>query len=286
MSTHGDISFSTTELFDKARYPIDRRESAAYGDLVSRTRAAIGRQNCARLSDFLRPEALAAIKEEAVFHRPHAVFHKANLNPYFTEPPAGTPADHPLMWFAPRQHGMIRGDRFARNGITWTLFQNPDLCAFVADCLGFDRLYPYPDPFGCVNVNVQPHGREFSWHFDTNDFTVSIGLHQCDEGGVFEYVPDIRTEGDENYDAVKAVLDGGRDHVRSLVLRPGDLQLFRGGYTLHRVTAPEDQERLCLLLSYVADPSHVSTPEEAEHMWGEAHPLHHARAAELAAQKQ
>jgi len=277
MTTESNCRFGTSELFDTDTYPIGYRQSQAYQEMVLATRQAIDSHNCAQLSDFLRPETLQALQDEAERLAPDAVFHTADLNPYFSEPPEGTPEDHPLRRFSTRCHGMIRGDRFDRNGVTWAVFQNTDLCAFVADSLGYETLFPYGDPYGCVNVNVQPPGREFAWHFDTNDFTISIGLKQSAEGGVFEYVPDIRTDEDENYGAVKAVLDGDRSDLRSLVLRPGDLQLFRGGYTLHRVTAPVDRERHSLLLSYVQDPDYVTTPEEAIRMWGDAHPLHYER---------
>ncbi|MEM8686765.1 MAG: hypothetical protein AAGF81_05530 [Pseudomonadota bacterium] len=62
--------------------------------------------------------------------------------------------------------------------------------------------------------------------------------------------------------------------MQTLFLRPGDLQLFRGGCTLHRVTAPVDAERHSLLFSYVEDPAHIATPEYAERLWGEVHALH------------
>ena len=35
---------------------------------------------------------------------------------------------------------------------------------------------------------------------------------------------------------MRAVLDGDLDLVRSLALEPGDLQIFKGRYSLHRVT--------------------------------------------------
>ncbi len=76
------------------------------------------------------------------------------------------------------------------------------------------------------------------------------------------------------------VLDGDRTGVRSLDLRPGDLQLFRGRNTLHRVTAPAGAtERLGLLLSYVTDPAHVVSPDYAMRLWGEVHPRHLEAAA-------
>jgi hypothetical protein len=264
----------TGDLFDTDRYPLNERGTAAYGAAVSVARAGLESWNCARLSDFIRPTVLAAMQAEAASLAPEAIYTEADLNAYFSDPPEDTPDDHPLRRFSPRRHGMVRGDKFSRQGVIWAVFQNRDLCAFVADCLGYDELYTYRDPFGCVNVNVQPAGCEFAWHFDNNDFTVSIGLKRPQDGGAFEYVPDIRTDADKNYGAVKQVLDGDRTSVRTLFLRAGDLQLFKGGNTLHRVTAPIGEDRHSLLLSYVADPANIVSYEKALRIWGEAHPLH------------
>lgn len=266
--------WTSDALFDSERYPVNRRGSGAYDALVNTARQDLDTWNCARLADFVRPEVLADMQAEAKALAPRATYTQGDFNPYFSEAPQDMPEDHPLRRLYSRRHGMVRGDLFARDGAIWAVFQNADICAFVADCLGYERLYLYGDPYGCVNVNVQPSGREFPWHFDHNDFTVSIGLTQPDAGGVFEYVPDIRSAADENYTGVKNVLDGDRSALRTLTLEPGDLQLFRGGYTLHRVTAPRGAERHSLLLSYVRDPTHIATAEYAKRLWGEVHPLH------------
>lgn len=152
----------------------------------------------------------------------------------------------------------------------------------MASALGYETLYTYDDPYGSANVNVQPEGCEFAWHFDNNDFTVSFGLKQSAAGGIFEYVPDLRSETDENYEGVKRVLDGDRSNVRSLSLVPGDLQLFRGGCTLHRVTSPKGGDRHSLLVSYATESGAMTSAEKAIRIWGEAHPDHHARDARRA----
>lgn len=265
----------TRDLFDTRRYGLDDRASAAYRDLVAHAREELHDDNCVVLPGFVRPTVLQAMQAEGTEQSGSATYTKKWLNPYFSEPPEDVPESHPLKRMALRCHGMVRADWFAQDGTIWSLFRNEDLCRFVADCLGYETLFTYRDPFGCVNINVQKPGREFSWHFDHNDFTVSMLLHEPEGGGIFEYVPDIRTSENENYDAVRAVLDGERQSVRTLALKPGDLQLFRGGNTLHRVTAPTGKlDRQSLLLSYVTNPRHIATAAYAERLWGEVHPLH------------
>ena len=49
-------------------------------------------------------------------------------------------------------------------------------------------------------------GHYFPWHFDRNEFTVSILILEAEEGGLFEFAPDIRKPGDENLETVKSIL--------------------------------------------------------------------------------
>ena len=263
-----------SNLVDGHQYPLDAVDSAHYQEVVTAARRGLADNNCAVLPGFVKPEALSQMIEEAAMLVPAATFMPGEFNPYFAPVPTNVPDSHPLRRLSPRAHGMIRGDRFSEDGCISSLFHCESLCAFVADCLGFESLFPYLDPYGSVNVNVQPAGVEFAWHFDHNDFTVSVGLVQPGQGGVFEYVPNLRSKDDPNFSAVAEILDGDRTKVRSLTLQPGDLQLFKGGFTLHRVTAPAAR-RLSLLLSYTTQPNRVATPEYAERLWGEAHPLHY-----------
>ena len=56
-------------------------------------------------------------------------------------------------------------------------------------------------------------GHYFLWHFDGNEFTVSILIQEAKEGSLFEFVPDIRKPGDENLESVKSILKVSRDRV-------------------------------------------------------------------------
>ena len=104
-------------------------------------------------------------------------------------------------------------------------------------------------------------GHYFPWHFDGNEFTVSILIQEAEEGGLFEFVPDIRKPGDENLDSVKSILKGSRDRVRSLKLKPGDMLLFKGRYSLHRVTRVRGKiNRIIALPSYTLHPGMMNRP--------------------------
>ena len=64
-------------------------------------------------------------------------------------------------------------------------------------------------------------------------------IQKPEKGGVFEYCPNIREPGNENFEEVQKVIAGDRTRVRQLKLEPGDLQIFKGRFTLHRVTKVE-----------------------------------------------
>jgi hypothetical protein len=136
-------------------------------------------------------------------------------------------------------------------------------------------------------VNVLPPGRGHPWHFDTNEFAVSLLTQPAEAGGVFEFCPGIRSPEDENLAGVRAVLEGEAGEatdaadgtVRRLALRPGDLQLFRGRFSLHRVTTVEGTTpRHTAILSYSERPGVVGSVERTRQLFGRVLPEHLAAA--------
>jgi hypothetical protein len=66
---------------------------------------------------------------------------------------------------------------------------------------------------------------------------VSLAIQSSDAGGEFENVQQLRTNGDERYDAVASVLAGTTPElVTTVPMAPGTLMLFEGRWSLHRVT--------------------------------------------------
>lgn len=139
--------------------------------------------------------------------------------------------------------------------------------------------YPYADPLADVIVNLAEPGDGFPWHFDTNNYTVTLAIQNSESGGEFEYCPSLRSPIDENYPGVAEVLDGTRTAVRTLRLQPGDLQIFKGRYSLHRVTPLGGRRRRYVaIFSYVEESNMVGSPERTRQLYGRVLPLHLARA--------
>ncbi|NIR45836.1 MAG: hypothetical protein GWM93_14640, partial [Gemmatimonadetes bacterium] len=96
---------------------------------------------------------------------------------------------------------------------------------------------------------------------------------QGEGGGAYEYAPFIRSPDEDNYPAIDAVLDGDAGPVHTLEQSPGDLVVFQGRYTLHRVTEVVGSvPRLIAVLSYDVTPGTTLTPHTRATFYGRAHP--------------
>jgi len=183
--------------------------------------------------------------------------------------------DHPRNRFMPRTNGFVRADEWDTSTHSWQLYHWAPLMDFLADCLGKDELHIYDDPVSNMIVNVQAPGQEFNWHFDTNEFTITMLLQPAAVGGEFQYAADLRRPDDECNDAVNAVLDGDLSRVTTLELEPGDLQFFLGRFSLHRVTPNlGDGKRLLLIMSFTEAPGVVGSVERIERLYGKVVDAH------------
>ena len=267
---HGD-------LIDLARFPI-HRPGPELDRCIATVRDDLEQDGCAVLRGFLTDEGIAALVAEAdrVAQYAHRSYNRTN--PYFTQDDPDLPPAHPKRRFFDRSNAFVPADHFDTDGPLRQIHNAHGFESFVKACLQEDRFFRYADPLADVIVNVAEEGPGFPWHFDTNNFTVTLAIQNAQDGGEFEYAPGIR-QGAENFDDVAKVLDGVSDRVTSLQLEPGDLQLFRGRYSLHRVAPLRGSTpRYVAILSYVDEPDMVGAPERAKQLYGRALPIHYERA--------
>ncbi len=275
------MSPSASDLIDLETYPI-AASSPRRSRLLARVRSDLGRDGCAVLKGFLTPAGIEALRREAdgVADQAHRSFGRTNA--YFTADDPSLPRDDPRRRFFDRSNAFIPADNFLPDAPLRTIFDFPDFDPFIRDCLQADRFYRYADPLADVIVNMAEAGAGFPWHFDTNNFTVTLAIQNAEQGGAFEYAPGIRENG-ENFDAVREVLDGTSTRVTSLTLEPGDLQLFRGRYSLHRVAPLKGpRRRYVAIFSYVEEPGMVGSPERTRQLYGRVRPIHLERAGQRA----
>lgn len=266
-------------MIDIDRYPI-AADGPARDELVTACRSSLADDGCVVLDGFVPPDVLATMAEEcrAVSHRAH--FNRIVTNCYSGDDDPDLPPDHPQRVFMERTNGFVAADLLdAPDLAVRRLYHDDALRRFVADCTGVDTLHEYGDPLAHLVVNVLRPGRQHPWHFDNNDFIVTLLTQPAEEGGTFEYCPGIRSADDENVAAVGSVLAGDREPVRTLDLRPGSLQIFFGRNSLHRVTrVAGEQERHVLILGYAAEPGQIADVDRTRRLFGRVTDAHLAAA--------
>jgi hypothetical protein len=267
------MAYNGADLINLQKYPIHQHGPTRDGVLAS-VREDLARDGCAVLKGFMTPEGIAALTKEAgdVAAKGHRSFSRTNA--YFTQDDPSLPSDDPRRQFYERSNAFIPADNFARNNPLRSVHDFDGFDQFIQDCLQEENFFRYADPLADVIVNMADEGNGFPWHFDTNNFTVTIAIQNAEAGGAFEYAAGIRKE-DENFEEVKRVLDGTSDKVTVLELEPGDLQLFRGRYSLHRVAPLRgDRPRYVAILSYVEEPGMVGSVERTQQLYGRTLPIH------------
>ena len=278
-STQSTSMTDLAALLDLDRYPIHDPRSARYGEEVALARASLHADGCAVLRGLVRPDAVSVLNDEIVARKHMTHYSTQNINPYFhTVADPAYPNRHPVNTFIERSSGFIPGDAWEHTCATDAIFRSEELIRFIADCLEMPTLYCYSDPLAGLTANILEPGQQFSWHFDTNDVAVTVLVDAAEHGGLFEYAPSSRTADDENFDGIQRILEGDRLGVRSLDLRPGDLQIFRGRHSLHRVTRVEagSRPRHAAIFAYTTEPGVVGRLARTVQLFGRALPAHEA----------
>jgi hypothetical protein len=268
--------FDCTEIINHSRYPIDELNNPGRQAIIEQVKSQLADDGCAVIRDFFSATGLKTLLAEANERKPQTYYSpRKQCNAYLNEGDPALPRDHPLNIFIPRTNGFITADLFGEDSAAHQLYYWTPLTRFLADCLGKQELFIYEDPVSNMIVNVGKPGQQFNWHFDTNEFTITMLLQPAQSGGIFEYVPSLRSAEDECYTEVKGVLDGGRSRVRQLELNAGDLQFFLGRFSLHQVTANTgNDDRLLLIMSFSEKPGMIGSLARVQDLYGKVTAAH------------
>ena len=219
--------------------------------------------------------------EEADAVAPNAHRSFSRTNAYFTKDDPRFGIGHPIRRFYERSNAFVPADNFLQSGPLRRIYEFADFLPFIRDALNEpeDRFFRYDDPLADVIINVVEEGQGFPWHFDTNNYTVTLAIQNGEAGGAFEYVPNLRTSEDENFAQVASVLDGNMTRVHQLELQPGDLQIFKGRYSLHRVAPVTGTRRRYVgIFSFVEAEGMCGGVERTQQLYGRVLPHHYERA--------
>ncbi len=266
-------------MIDTSRYPIDQPESQQYRELIEACRAAMDDLGCARLQGFVLPEAVADMAAELA---PLPTFNRSHVLSAWGDPPGDhLPADHIHRRTFPEDTHVLAGDQLADTGLR-RLYESDHLRSFLADALSIPELHRFADPFQDLNVVQIRDGGLHAWHYDLSDFVITVLLQKPDLGGEFEFAPFIRGEiipgvaggrdgrvWDERYDDVERLFADRWPSRQTLDLDAGDLVMFNGLRSMHRVRAVYGStNRMVGVLSYDTKPGFTSTDAINARLYG------------------
>lgn len=267
-------------LVNSERYSLSDPEHPVWREMVSHTCAQLREQGCGVLPDFIRPELRETLRAECAAIAPLAHYDVEVVNAYNLATDRPLPEGHPGRITMERRNAFVARDQVPGDSVIHRLYTSPQFQRFVADCFDLPEIHELADPLSGLCLNVVAPGMDHPWHFDTNEFTVSMLTQEPYEGGVFEYCPNIRSATAENFNDVRSVLTGeSRRLVRRRAVRPGDLQLFKGRYSLHRVnTVNGERARHSAIFAYSEQPEVIGSVERTRQLFGRVLSRHLAAA--------
>jgi hypothetical protein len=267
------MSFLPEQLIDLDRYPIHDLQSEAGQALIKRCRQELEGMNSCVLRGFIKKEVEEQLVAEARQLAEQAFYYeKFGLNCYRTQDDPRFPKDHPRRLFYDVKEGVVAYDLFSVDSMLRRVYQWKPLADFLAQAFDKPALYPFDDPFQALNIMVISENEEevgMGWHFDENEYTITLMMQPPEQGGEFEFVPNIRTPWDENYRAVQKVLQGDREGILQEAPEFGMLALFRGGYSLHRVAPVKGKiSRLQCIATFEKEPGQKASDQSSINIYG------------------
>ncbi|MGB0866348.1 MAG: HalD/BesD family halogenase [Granulosicoccaceae bacterium] len=227
-------------------------------------KAQLDRDGALVLRGFLKASAVDAIKREGESNADRAFYCEQNHNVYLCPSDDRFAPEHPRNHQVVSSKGCITDDQIPADSVLHSLYDSESLKSFFCHVLGEQALYEYADPLSSINLHYADAGKELGWHFDNSSFAITLLIQKPEGGGAFEYVRDLRDAdaGELNFEGVSKVL-AGEIPVVSASVEEGDLMLFRGRNSMHRVTPTEGETtRMLVVLAYNNQPG-VALSESA-----------------------
>lgn len=216
------------------------------------------------LPGFLSKTAIESINKDAEKHKHLAYYTNSQHNIYLTETDPQFDNNHVRNRLMTSSKGCITTDQIPSGSALKVLYEAPGFRDFLCQILAEKQLHGFADNLSSINLHYADDGQELGWHFDNSSFAITLMIQTPDDGGEFEYVKDARNAdaGEMGFNTATKVLDG-EIIPQKLSIDAGDLVLFRGRNSMHRVTPVKGKTtRKLVLLAYNSTPN-ISLSESA-----------------------
>ncbi len=255
IATQNDIALG---LVDLARYPIADLDRGAGARLLAECQQSMEAHGWCNLDGFIRPDAVSLLRDEANNLLPTADVLHVKRNIYQGAIDPSLPEDDPRRQEFTHIAVQLADDQIPADTSVKQLYHSDILTEFVRRVQNKARLYRCADEFQALNIVALRPGSWHAWHYDTTECTVTLLLQAADAGGEFTFLPNSRTDDEEDRAAVDRLLSGDMSQAHTFSRGAGAFTLFRGGYSLHGVTKVEgNNPRISAILTYDEEPGRV-----------------------------
>ena len=244
------------QIIDLDRYPLDRPEEPEYRALLERGRESLASQSLFTMAGFVRKEMIDSMAQELVDLVPQAVRYDRPRNAYdYGSEKQEWSDNHPRRQIHPCAYHQVLNYQIANDSMLREIYYWQPLTEFLRQLCDYQTFHRVECPYLALTSKIAGEGDTDGWHYDSNDVVFSLLLQAPESGGQFEYSPPIRSESDENYDAVAELFADPERHALRPTMAEGDFNVFRGDLSMHRVTAVEGQrDRVVALFCYDRNP--------------------------------
>ena len=207
------------------------------------------------LRDFVSASSLKELQEEATELKKNGFRTESVYNVYVKPEDKSLPPDSPRNKKQRSIKGIVADDQIPEKSILRRIYEADLFRGFICKVERLAAIFPYSDNLSSINYNYYNEDESLEWHFDNADFAITLLVKTPEKGGDYEYFPNIRYKGDgkEDYEIVGKVLSG-KIKPKVEKMEAGDLMIFRGNKSLHRVTPVEEGERILVTLNYNLKP--------------------------------
>ena len=256
-------------IIDLQRYPINQPTLEPMRDLVDNCQRNLRDNGLFTLPGFLKAEIIPDILKQVNPLIAHDSFnHCRRHNVYFLPEVPGVAADHPVLTEFETENHTVCADQIPGSPLL-TLYHWQPFIDFLATVMEKPAIYPMDDDLSCLNVMAHKDGEALNWHFDRSEYTTTMLLQAPQNGGEFQYITDLRSDNNPNYDQVGAFLQSDFAAATTLPLEAGTLNVFKGTNTLHRVAPVQGpQDRIITIFTYYEKPGKRFSAEEQIGFYG------------------
>ena len=269
---------SIRDVVDLEKYPIFDLDSDKAQQAIAACRAQLHEAGSAIVPNFIRADLVAKMAAE-VSELP-AWNRKWEISAFAgSTPPPGAGPEHPMNVMWEQNIHAVANDCIPMDCLVKKVYHSPEVKAFLARAIQKPALYEYADEFQSLNIMYTYDGGKRAWHYDGSDVVITLMLQKSEQGGWFQFAPFIRGQGpidedqvcaSEPWDRVSALFDASEGLESAGATFPGvittpgakagDLVIFNGQRSLHRVTAVKGPvKRILAVLSYDSRPPAAQT---------------------------